>query len=101
MAIHLGGIGLCVAAFAYSAQGPLRGGLLAMALLAPIQYWMFVLLEGSFERRYHRAPRVSSLVRRFDMNMEDRFMSLACWGLGLGLGIVAVFVIMALYRRPS
>ena len=101
IATHLVGIGLLVAAFEYSAQGPLRVGLIALALLAPIQYWMFVVLEGAFERRYHRAPIVSSLIRRFDMKLEDRFMSLACAGLGLGLGIVAAFVIMALYRHPS
>jgi hypothetical protein len=101
IATHLAGIGLCVAALEYSAQGPLRGGLMALALLVPIQYWIFVLLERVFERRYHRAPIVSSLIRRFDMKMEDRFISLACGLSGLGLGIVAGLVIVALYRHPS
>jgi hypothetical protein len=101
MATHVACVGLFVAAFEYSEQGPLRAALIALGLLAPIQYWMFVLLEGAFERRYHRAPMVSSLIQRFDMKLEDRFMSLACWGLGLGLGIVAGLVISALYRRPS
>jgi hypothetical protein len=98
--VHLAGIGLCVGAYAYSPQGPLRGGLIALALLVPIQYWMFVFLEGVFERQYHRAPRVSTLIRRLDMNMEDRVMSLACWLMGLGLGIIAGLILKELYR-PS
>jgi hypothetical protein len=101
IATHLAGIGLCVAAFKFSDQGPLRGGLLALALLVPIQYWVFFMLEGAFERHYHRAPIVSSLIRRFDMKMEDRFMSLACGLSGFGLAVVAGFVIKALYRHPS
>jgi hypothetical protein len=101
IAAHLAGIGLCVAAFEQSDQGAMRAGLIALAVLVPIQYWIFVLLEEAFERRYQRAPIVSSLIRRFDMKMEDRFMSLWCGLSGLGLGIVAAFVLMALYRRPS
>jgi hypothetical protein len=100
IATHLAGIGLCVAALEYSVQGPLRDGLIALAVLVPIQYWIFVLLEEAFERRYQRAPIVSSLIRRFNMKMEDRLMSLACALSGLGLGIVAGLVIMALYRHP-
>jgi hypothetical protein len=100
IAIHLAAIGLFVAACEYSDPGPMRTGLIALALLAPIQYWMFVVLERAFERRYQREPVVSALIRRFDMKLEDRFMSLACAGLGLGLGVVAAFVTRAFCRLP-
>jgi hypothetical protein len=98
IATHLVAIALFVASYEYSDLRPLRVGLIALALLAPIQYWMFVVLERAFERRYQRTPVVSGLIRRFDMKLEERFISLACAGLGLGL--VAAFVTRAFCRLP-
>jgi hypothetical protein len=92
LTVHVGAVGLWVAAAIYLPLGPLRYSVFAVALMALFQYWAFVLLEGAFERRYHRAPQVSSLMRRFDTKFEDKLMSLACWGLGFVAACVVVVV---------
>jgi hypothetical protein len=92
--IHLGSVGLGVAAFVYAPNGPLQNAVFAVSLMALMEYRSFVLLEQAFERRHQRAPRVSGLIRRFDMAWEDRWMSLACFGLGLA----AMFIVIEVAR---
>jgi hypothetical protein len=92
LAIHVGSVGLGLLAFLCIPVGSLRNPAVAVPLLASIQYWTVVWLEGVFERRYHRAPRVMFLVSVLGTKWEDRLISLAYFILALAAGFVVIAV---------
>jgi hypothetical protein len=88
--IHVGCLGVAVAALVAVSDSTVQRSLIGFACVALLQYWAVVLLVGMYERRYDRAPGlVLFLVSRMGLEWRDRLMVLAWWLLWLG-GVWAV-----------
>lgn len=97
LAVHLGSIALGIWGLIFLRQNPLQLSVVMLSVMTCTEYWVFVVLEQNFEKKYGREPKVSGLVRRYDMNWEDRWMSLACFVLSIG----AMFLVIVVGRSLS
>ena|SRR5579863_8212772 len=92
LAIMAASIGLGLSGFLCVPIGWVRNPIVAISLLALIQYWVVFWLEGIFELRYHRAPRVTFLVAITGTKWEDRLVSLAYFALALAAALIVTAV---------
>ena len=75
--VHLASAAVFIATLIY-ATGAVRRAWSAAAIFGLAEYWIFVRMERSFEKRYGRAPKLT-MGSPGDFNWEDRRISLIWW----------------------